>query len=186
MNIKKVIIVTTVFLSLFFISIVNAGGLSVPPGYMYFRGIAWNSIVYDAAIKKAKEKECNMIYLTNLSVSGEDTIFLIKENIQISEVKGKIAFVENDMVVSVCKEVSVKEIKLYEGEYAIWKNGKLQKINNRLPIKRERSVEKYSYLNNKRHSLVMHRHRLGNHEKCCVDMSQFTGQVNKCFHQATP
>ena len=41
------------------------------------------------------------------------------------------------MVVSACKEVSIKGINLLEGEWAVWKNGQLQKGSDKLPIKRE-------------------------------------------------
>jgi hypothetical protein len=135
---KKLLRFGTVwFVVLYFVSTAFAGNVSVPPGYTYFRGIAWNSTVYDAAIKKAKEKGYNAICLTNLSSSDDKILFSIKNDYQISKVKGEISLVENDMVVSACKEVSIKRIKLIEGEYAIWKNGQLQKSSDKLPIKRE-------------------------------------------------
>ena len=63
--------------------------------------------------------------------------FSVKEDYQINKVEGEISLVENDMVVSACKEVSIKGIKLVEGEYAIWENGQLKKSSDKLPIKRE-------------------------------------------------
>lgn len=125
------------FFMLSLVSPALAGNVSVPPGYTFFRGIAWNSTVYDAAVKKAKEMGWNAICLTDISPSNEKILFSIKEKYRISKIEGELPLVENDMIVSACKEVNIKGIKLLEGEYAIWKDGKLEKGLDKLPIKRE-------------------------------------------------
>ena len=79
----------------------------------------------------------NAICLTDISPSNEKILFSIKEKYRISKIEGELPLVENDMIVSACKEVNIKGIKLLEGEYAIWKDGKLEKGLDKLPIKRE-------------------------------------------------
>lgn len=111
--------------------------LSVPPGYAFFRGIAFNPVVYDAALRKGKEEGYNAIVITNLSsLSDGKVLFSIRERYEIRKVEPEISFSDNDMVVCACKEINIGEVKLFEGEYAIWRNGKLQKSAERLPIEK--------------------------------------------------
>jgi hypothetical protein len=111
------------------------GVVSVPPGYVYLNGVAWNAKVYETGIKIAKEKGYQLICLTNLSAEGKNSLFLIKENYKISKVENEISFIENDMILSGCELVNIKGVNLSEGEYAVWKNGQLQKNTDKLPIR---------------------------------------------------
>jgi hypothetical protein len=126
----------TFFLGCLFLCTAFAGNFSVPPGYTFFRGVAWNSTVYDAAIKTAKDKGVSAICLTNLSAVANKPLFAIKDNYQISEVKGDLSMAEGDIIAAACKEVSFKGITLSEGEYAIGQKGQLKKSSAKLPIKK--------------------------------------------------
>lgn len=78
---------TAWFLALYFVSAAFAGNISVPPGYAYFRGIAWNSIVHDALLRPLKKRDTMRFALQTYLHQMRKHSFHLKKIIRLAKLK---------------------------------------------------------------------------------------------------
>ena len=110
----------------------SKGTFSVPPGYSFARGVVWDSRIYDAGVKKAKENGWRAFSLTTVAVE-DGTMWLVGDPLGLQKFDGSVTFRDGDMIVAACdREIRIEGTLLHEGEFAVRRDGTFVKMEGYL------------------------------------------------------
>jgi hypothetical protein len=114
---------------------------SLPPGYSFHRGVAWDFKIYNAGVEKAKEFGWRPFSVTTVAVE-DGTMWLLGDPLSLQKFSD-VAFKDGDMVVAACdRQVRLEGVILNEGEYAVRKDSKFTKMPGRLGAAKPSSEQK--------------------------------------------